>query len=244
MSSNEMQIGDRLMQSLEAERFREDVRFPLQRLQGLPQTLADLCAGTRSKVAQVWMDESLTPKARADRAEELRNAALKQVDAALAAAQADLQTIERSIDKAVEPTQSGDATERLLRETQLGRVWARQKGQLDNLPDAYAVLRAARQLLADAASQGDAVAVQALREELPSYLKTRRMTDPGLADELAQAEMPFLSGAARAARQLEGELQVAWPRILAGFQMARRDLTGQSRLSILPGWREGERIPL
>jgi hypothetical protein len=130
----------------------------------------------------------------------------------------------------------------LLRETQVSRVWARQKGQLDNMPDAYAVMRAARQLLADAAAQGDGVAVQALREELPSYLKARRMTDPGLADELAKAEMPFLSGAARAARQLEGELQVAWPRILAGFQMARRDLAGQSHLSILPGWREGERI--
>jgi hypothetical protein len=244
MSSNEMQVGERLMESLEAHAFRDSVRFPLERLRSLPQTLADLCAGTRSKVAQVWMDESLTPKARADRAEELRNAALKQVDAALAAAQADLQTLERAIAKAVAPTQSGDATERLLRETQLGRVWARQKGQLDNLPDAYAVLRAARQLLADAASQGDPVAVQALREELPSYLKTRGMIDPGLADELAQAEMPFLSAAGRAARQLEGELQVAWPRILAGFQMARRDLTGQSRLSILPGWREGDRIPL
>jgi hypothetical protein len=240
--SSEMQVGERLMESLEAHAFRDSVRFALERLQGLPQQLADLCSSTRADVSKVWMNESLTPKARADRAEELRNAALQKVDAALAAAQADLQTIERAIDKAVQPPQSGDATERLLRETQVSRVWARQKGQLDSMPDAYAVIRAARQLLADAAAQGDGVAVQALREELPSYLKTRRMTDPGLADELAKAEMPFLSAAARAARQLEGELQVAWPRILAGFQMARRDLTGQSRLIVLPGWREGERI--
>ncbi len=127
----------------------------------------------------VMGDPALYNKAVADRRQEfatrresLKEGVLEELNALKSEADRLKMVADREIYAAMGRPAPKDTSEELLREMREGRAWDRIKGYLDTksrddlVPEARKVVR--ENLL-----QGDEDAVEALRRELPVYLKTR-----------------------------------------------------------------------
>lgn len=234
-------IPEALMRSPEVERWWNSVRPIVERLRRVPEQAASIAIAVRQQVAQMSLDDRLSPAGKKDAENQVRNQGLQQLDALAQSAQEDVELLQTLLNKALADTPT-DVQERLLRELQLQRAWQRAVRLLDAMSDAGAVVRQVDQLIREAADGGDLPTLQALEEELPSYLKARNVFLPDVVDRIAEAQAPHRPPVARAALQVLKQAREGWPRVQAAIQMARRGVAGQGGLAALPGWYPSEQL--
>jgi hypothetical protein len=142
---------------------------------------------------------------------------------------------EAAIASAIAAPPAKDPQVALLFESQLQRAWQRSMRTLDATPP-QRLVAVAQDLVKGAAENKYAPSVEALRQELPSYMASK-----GAAmDErwIATIMRPYLSPAGRAAMAALEELTRGWANLQAAFWIARRyasDTTGE-KIDALPGW--------
>jgi hypothetical protein len=242
-----VQPGDRptieqaLLRSPDVERWWQSVQPIVSRLRAVPEQAASIAIAVRQQVAQISLDDRLSPAGKKDAENAARNKGLQQLDALAQSAREDVEMLQAMIDKALadKPT---DVQAQLLREMQVQRAWQRAVRLLDAMADAGAVARQVDALIREAADGGDLPTLQALEEELPSYLRARNVFLPDVADRIAEAQAPHRPPVARAALQVLKQAREGWPRVQAAIQMARNEVAGQSTLVALPGWHPTEQL--
>jgi hypothetical protein len=234
-------IPEALMDSPEVRRWWNSMQPVVNRLRAVPEQAAAIAIEVQRQVAQISLDDRLSPAGKKDAENQARNKGLQQLDQLYQSALDDVRSLEQAIDQAT-ARPAGDAQEQLLRELQVQRAWQRAARLLDAMPDGPAVARQLDALIQDAARVGDRAMLQALREEVPAYLQARRMPDLDVLDRIAEAEAPHLPPVARAALQVEKQARAGWPRVQAAIQMARNNVSGMGGLYSLPGWHPTEQL--
>jgi hypothetical protein len=234
-------IPEALMRSPEVERWWNSVQPIVNRLRAVPEQAASIAIAVRQQVAQVSLDDRLSPTGKRDAENAARNKGLQQLDALAQSAREDVDMLQTMSDKALADTPT-DPQAQLLRELRLQRAWQRAVRLLDAMGDSGAVVRQVDELIREAAEAGDMATLRALEEELPAYLKARNVFLPDVLDRIAEAQAPHRPPVARAALQVLQQAREGWPRVQAAIQMARNEVTGQSRLVALPGWHPNEQL--
>jgi AraC-like DNA-binding protein len=245
--SSTVPAGDRptmpeaLLRSPEVERWWGSVQPIVARLRAVPEQAATMAIAVRTQITQIAMDNRLSTTGKRDAETAARNQGLQQLDALAQRAKDDVATLQRAIDRALATTPT-DPQAQLLRELQLQRAWQRALRLLDAMPDSGAVMRQVDELIRQAADAGDRALLQALEEELPSYLNARNVFLPDVLDRITDAQAPHLPPVARAALQVARQARVGWPRVWAAIEMARSNVQGKASLMVLPGWAPNEQL--
>ncbi len=234
-------IAEALMRSPEVERWWNSVRPIVERLRAVPEQAASIAITVRQQVAQISLDDRLSPAGKKDAENAARNKGLQQLDQLAQSAQEDVGMLQAMLDKALadKPT---DPQAQLLRELQVQRAWQRAVRLLDVMEDSGAVARRVDEIIREAAAAGDLATLQALEEELPAYLKARYIFLPDVLDRIADAQAPHRPPVTRAALQVLKQAREGWPRVQEAIRMARSNVQGVAGLYALPGWAPTEQL--
>ena len=236
---------EKLVQSAEAQRLAEQLRPDLETLRGAPARVAALVVAMRNEVHQAQADNTwrMTPAGMAEIENGIRNRALQAIDSLEQECQTAKASIERRLAEA-EQRPEGDPQARILEELQEQRAWSRIRPILDRL-DGPALIERIGSIAKSAAEVGDEATLRALEAEVPAFLEAKGLVSyiRPVLDTIAQVRLPHLPPAARQAIKVRQEMEQGWPRLVAAFQQARREASGQGGTAlVLPGWRPGESV--
>ena len=236
---------DVLTQSVEVQQLADQLRADLDLLRGTPLRIGTVLEQLRQQVLQAEVNGQgrLTPAGLQEQTDAMRSHALQQLDRLQEQAQAAKARVEVALAEA-ERRRDGDPTAELLREFRQWRAWERIRPLLDKT-ERTMLLPRIQDLAQRAAQDGDDVTLAALEAELPAYLEVQGLASsvPQVLAAITQARLPHLPPAARKAISVRQELAAGWPRLMAAFQMARVEASGQGGpTAALPGWRPTEQV--
>lgn len=155
------------------------VRKALRRLRGTTATLVTAVQAARQKVATIQANGDLTHEAQARQMSEARDKLREAAD------QVETTGIEAlaEVESAAEAKEDGsDPAAALLHENRLGRAWQRVRAQLGGG-------REAMEIAQEAQEASDRLVFEALREELPAWLRAHGRGTSVEAEMLMLAEL-------------------------------------------------------
>lgn len=211
----------------------------LTNLRNTPPRFRDTLLALRKQLFQIAGDKMISALAAQQQNQAARQKALDAIDADFRIAESNKNDLEKRIAEAF--ALPNDPTARLLRLTEQQQAWTRVERLLTGGTGYEEVIQ-------QAGERGDLVTLQALREELPSYLFAAKWQDDytkALLKLIAQAELPLLTPEQRTARLLEAELSTGWYNLTMGAEHARLEASGQwETVTVLPAWEKGTTIPV
>jgi hypothetical protein len=206
------------------------LKSDLDVLRNTPKKLAAIPTKLERDIAAVKSDSRFNETYKAERIRLLREAASQQIESLHQAAQNTEQSLRKKITSSVnQKPASNEAT--IARELALDRAWRRSERLLDS-GEADAM-----SLIQEAAQSSDLTMLQALREELPSYLRAKGQTSISklAVDLITKLETPLLPPAQREAREAEIELERGMPQLNSATHFIRGAVNGD-RVTIIPAW--------
>lgn len=210
----------------------QDTIDDLRLLRGIPQRIADLLLALRRERQRIAGDRMLSPEGMAAQRQQATQRAESALQALADEASAAEQRIRQRI-AAVTANEPGDVQQALLREMRVSRAWQRYRALLGAGADPLAVVERAT---------GDAVAIQALRDELPAYLEARgsvEIIEP-VVDALDRLERPLLAPVVRRARDIAAELDAGMAQLRMALAHAGAEISGDwQAATVLPAWTKG-----
>lgn len=188
-------------------------------------------------------------RAEADRRraeEEIRGAALENLEQVQGGAEAVRQGIMLLIDDAIGAAlPSPRAPAEVEEERGRDESWERVQRDLDGVAEPGRIQRAVEEIAAEAARASDSATLRALRERLPDYLAGRGITVPAteVAARVDEIEAQGMAPMQRAAVLTRAALTAGWPRVMHAMELARAEISGRgSRLDVLPGFGPDEQV--
>ena len=212
-----------------------DAREPLARLRGHSKALAEAVRKYRARMQAIDADTMGSELWKTQEREKAKATLAAVLDAHAAQARVDKQALERLIAEANKVERGPE--ESLAYETRAARLWARYKGLLD-----------ADQLSADELvdrEKENSEALEVLREELPDYLRTRKV-HPDLIENTMQTldshATPLLPETQRWARKLQAELAQGYRNVETATAYAREEHQTGNQWNVLPDWEKGSTL--
>jgi len=206
------------------------LKTDLEVLRNTPKRLAAIPVKLERDIAAVQSDTRYSDAYKAERIKPIREAATQQVETLYQSALAAEQSLRKKITASLNQKPSSDEAT-IARELGLDRAWRRSErllasGEAD-----------AMSLIQEAAERGDLTTLQALREELPSYLRAKGQTSivKLSLDLINKLEAPLLPPALRSAREVELELERGMPQLNSAAEFIRWALRGD-RVTVIPDW--------
>lgn len=200
---------------------------PARRILRTSEKLAKALRAARDDIARIEANAKLSLEYRRELVDERRQQLLDAVDAIEADAKGWLGKAQARPNRKL-PTDPAEAT---LREAKLGRAWERIQRQLDAGADAAEVAR-------EYAAQGDRLALDAMREELPSYLSAKGESPESLkayAMHIDDAEVPLLSEAEVEHYENADAANRAAQLLQTNLGIVRKEATGGESVPLLIG---------
>ncbi|HXG66365.1 MAG TPA: hypothetical protein VNO70_14800 [Blastocatellia bacterium] len=202
----------------------------LRTLRATPAKLAAIPQKLRKDIAAIQKDSRWAESYKQQQVERLRGEARREYTTLVLAARDAEQKIRKEIKAALNPAADSPEAE-MARELKLSRAWARVQRSLDS---GLGLI----QTIQEAAEFGDLAALQAMREELPSYLRSKGQDEliNRALEVLGKVEMPLLPPEQREAREVETEVNRGWPQLTATTEWIEMALNGDNGVSVVPGW--------
>lgn len=202
----------------------------LDKLKDIPQQLADLLANRRRELAAIRDNPDYSDSYRERKLAEATERYDTEYRRLVAVASSSEASVRKAIEEATASTSSPEET--LLNEVRKSRAWDRYRRLLDSGADPLSVVSRA---------EGDAVALEALREELPPYLESNgRAFEAQLAvARVSELEEPLLRPVVRTGRKLLAELDTGMYGVNLSLTYAQSELSGWGNQNVLGGWERG-----
>jgi hypothetical protein len=198
------------------------------------QQMADVLLQLRADTSSAMSNADWSNSFRTRKVVDARNKAQQALDGIQASAIKAAAKIRSQLDAILNPAPSGDPT---VAELQIMQAWKLAEPFVDVGGIGDDSLRAL-------ANQNVPGMFPALRRYLPLTLMAQQQGRPAehittmleaLQQQLDQLELPTLAAAAKRARALSAQLQVALGRLQTGYLQACQEIAGQQRQSVLAG---------
>lgn len=221
-----------------------ETRQALETLRNMSVQLGEILEKSHMEAIQIGLDTSLSLAGKNERYNQAARRFVAQVDQMEQAAQAFKADLELWIAERLGKPQ-GEPIEELLREVRMDKAWRRVERILDGTGDRAALIRTVFDLVDGAIKQDDQVTLAAIDQELPAYFQARSMVmPPDLTERVRQARAVHASPQERQALALQEELEAGFPRLMAAFGLAKREIQEKATVAVLPGWAEDEQVAL
>jgi len=210
--------------------------FDFSTLAAIPEQVGNLLLSVYPRYNEIELDGTLTREGKNQRQDQLVARVIAELDRLQAVAESEAERIRKQAEKVLNGAQPDPQTQ-ILAELKAQRVWGRIRRKLDIFPEASSLLRGVEAEIEKAGQDGDRFTLQVLREELPHYLASKRLTAPQVTQWLDQAEVPLLTPEQREARKALQVLEENYPRVQASVDLARHHASKRAfRVAGLPGW--------
>lgn len=208
--------------------------FDFSTLAGIPEQVGNLLFSVYPKYIEIEADTTLSYEGKNQAIDRLVAPIVKELDRLEQVAQSEAEAIQRKARQILDG-QPGDVQAQILAELKAERTWKRIRHKLDAYTEASSLLRGVEAEIEKAGH--DRFTLQVLREELPAYLASKRITAPQVNQWLDQAEVPLLTPEQREARQALAAFEENYPRVLAAINLVRQAVQKKAfRVAALPGW--------
>lgn len=204
------------------------MQFKIGVLRATPKRLAAILPKLESQIQAIRADARFAEPYKAEQIGQARAAAREQLETLYQSAVVAEQGLRKNITEALNEKPVGE--EALARELALDRAWRRVERLLEAGEDPTTLIR-------EAAEAGDLTSLQALKEELPAFLRAKGQTPvvkPAL-DLITRLETPLLSPEHREVRAVELELSASMPQLNSAVEFVRMGIEGQP-VTVIPDW--------
>lgn len=206
----------------------------LKTLRSTPARLAQISAKLARDIQAVRSDQRYSDAYKSEQIDALRANARQQVEGLREAAKTTERRLREKITATRNEQPTGDAA--LVRELAIGRAWRRAERLLNTGSDAIGLIQ-------EAAEASDLMMLNALREELPTFLRSTGAT-PTIQPALKlidRLELPLLGPDQQAAREVEAEIASGLPQLNSAIEFIGWAISGQD-IKVIPGWAHREVI--